>query len=171
MTKYIKYTHVDAVTRVPVTEAPAANGPADPAVDGLAFGWARESQYPTDKPEFFGSCADDADTSVPGVLLELTLDEYEQLYDVEMAARNPVPPSVSRAQGKAALIQSGLWDDVLTFVAAIPDATDRALAEVALHDTTTWQRSSPFLNAAAAALGMDGAALDALFVTAAGIEL
>lgn len=171
MTKYIKYTHVDAVTRVPVTEAPAANGPADPAVQGLQFMWARESQYPTSTPEFFGSCADEADTSVPGVLLELTLDEYERLYVLEMAARNPVPLSVSRAQGKAALIQAGLWDDVLAFVTAIPDATDRALAEVALHDTTTWQRSSPFLNAAAVALGMDGAALDALFVTAEGIEL
>lgn len=171
MPKFVKYTYVDAVTRVPVTEAPAANGPTDPAVQGLRFMWARESLYPTSTPEFFGSCADEADTSLPGVLAVLSQADFEALEAQEMAERNPVPPRVSRAQGKAALIQVGLWDDVLAFVAAIPDATDRALAEVALHDTITWQRSSPFLNAAAAALGMDDAALDSLFVTASGVQL
>lgn len=82
-----------------------------------------------------------------------------------------VPQSITRAQGKAALIQSGLWGGVLQVVASIEDQTERALAEVALHDTLTWQRTSPFLNTAAAALGMDSEALDALFSVAASIEL
>ena len=82
---------------------------------------------------------------------------------------NPVPQFISRAQGKAVLIQMGLWDSALSFVAAIPDPTERALAEVALHDTTTWQRNSPFLTAAA--LGLSNEQLDALFVTASEIEL
>lgn len=82
-----------------------------------------------------------------------------------------VPQSISRAQGKAVLIQMGLWGSVLSFVAAIPDPVERALAEVALHDTTTWQRTSPFLNAAAAALGLSGAQMDDLFTAAHAIAL
>ena len=83
----------------------------------------------------------------------------------------PVPESVLRWQGKAALITAGLWQGVLSFVAAIPDPTERALAEVALHDTQQWHRSSPFFNAAATALGLTGEQLDALFLAASKIEL
>lgn len=82
-----------------------------------------------------------------------------------------VPQSVSRAQGKAALIAAGLWSAVLAAVAAIEDATQRQLAEVALHDAGTWERSSPTLNALAFGLGMDDAQLDALFTSAAGLTL
>ena len=77
-----------------------------------------------------------------------------------------VPQQVSRAQGKAVLIQTGLWQQVLNFVEAIPDPMQRALAEVALHDTQNWQRNSPFLNTAAAALGITQAQMDELFIAA-----
>lgn len=169
--QYIKYTYVDALTGVPVTVAPAANGPAVPAVGGLEYAWARESAYPTEQPEFFGTCPDESAIDVPGVLAQMTQAEWEALRADEMLARNPVPATVTRAQGKAALIQAGLWSGVLAYVAGIEDETQRALAEVALHDTTLWQRSSPFLTAAAHALGMSDDALDALFVAAAGVEL
>ena len=46
-----------------------------------------------------------------------------------------------------------------------------ALAEVALNDTQEWRRDSPFLNAAAAALGLSTEQLDALFVAAREIQL
>ncbi len=82
-----------------------------------------------------------------------------------------VPASVSRAQGKTALINAGLWPAVLAAVDAIEDATQRALAEVALHDTTTWERMSPTLNALAFGLGMNDAQLDALFVSASQVVL
>lgn len=83
----------------------------------------------------------------------------------------PVPQQITRAQGKAALIMQGLWGAVLDYVASIQDPTQRALADVALHDALTWERSSPFLNAAAAGLGMTAEQLDALFIQAAGIAL
>ncbi|MER1940656.1 hypothetical protein ABS755_08100 [Castellaniella sp. FW104-16D08] len=83
----------------------------------------------------------------------------------------PVPESVSRAQGKAALIQAGLWDGVQAYVAGIADPTQKALAQVALDDTTEWRRDSPFLVTAAAVLGITSAQLDALFVAAAKIIL
>lgn len=82
-----------------------------------------------------------------------------------------VPLAVGKAQGKTALINAGLWPAVLAAVAAIEDATQRQLAEVALHDTTTWERTSPTLNALAYGLGMDDAQLDALFVAASGVAL
>lgn len=82
-----------------------------------------------------------------------------------------VPRQITRAQGKAALIMQGLWGAVLDYVAAITDPTQRALAEVALHDTLTWERSSPFLNSATVGLGMTDEQLDALFIQAAGITL
>ena len=83
----------------------------------------------------------------------------------------PVPQSVSRAQGKAALITQGLWGAVTGFVASIEDDTQRALAEVALNDTQEWRRDSPFLAQAAQALSLDDAALDALFIAAAEVQL
>lgn len=83
----------------------------------------------------------------------------------------PVPQSVSRAQGKAALIQAGLWSAVVAYVDAMTDPTEKALAEVALNDTTEWLRTSPFLNQAAITLGLTETQLDDLFRTAATIQL
>lgn len=77
-----------------------------------------------------------------------------------------VPQQVTRAQGKVVLIKMGLWQQVLDFVAALTDQAQKAVAEVALNDTQYWQRSSPFLMQAAAALGMTDAQLDELFVQA-----
>ena len=169
--QYIKFTYVDAVTGISIASEPAANGPVFPPVAGLEFAWARTSRYPTEVPEFFGTCPDDAATQVDGVLGVYSQADWETMRDDEMRARNPVPEGVTRAQGKAALITAGLWPGVIAFVAAIPDPTERALAEVALHDTQQWHRSSPFFNAAATALGLTGEQLDNLFLAAAKIEL
>lgn len=84
---------------------------------------------------------------------------------------DPVPYSVTRAQGKAALIQAGLWPDVLAFVDGITDPTEKALADVALNDTQDWRRDSPFLNQAALAVGLSEEQLDDLFTAAAQIAL
>lgn len=81
----------------------------------------------------------------------------------------PPPASISRAQGKAALIAAGLWPGVLSYVAAIADPTDKTLAEVALNDTQEWRRDSIFLGSYASALGLTEAQLDQLFIDAAGI--
>lgn len=82
-----------------------------------------------------------------------------------------VPESVTRAQGKAALIQEGLWPSVLEYISSIEDPTARALADVALNDTKDWMRTSPFLAAAAAHIGLSDAQLDNLFRTASAIQL
>lgn len=85
--QYLKFTHIDAITGVPVTEQPARNGPVLPAVVGLVFEWARESQYPTPTPHFFGTCPDDSSIDVPGVLAEYTQYDYGNMQADEMATR------------------------------------------------------------------------------------
>lgn len=112
-----------------------------------------------------------ADLGADAAQYEEMIAEVEATY--VPPAREPVyvPQQITRAQGKAALIMQGLWGAVLEQVAAIQDPIQRALAEVALNDTLTWERSSPFLNAAAAGLGMTDEQLDALFIQAGGIAL
>ena len=82
-----------------------------------------------------------------------------------------VPQSVSRAQGKLALIGAGLWPAAIAFVEGITDPAQKAYAEVALNDTQEWRRDSPFLASAAAALDLSEEQLDTLFITAGGIQL
>ena len=91
--------------------------------------------------------------------------------NLERARLARVPQMVSRAQGKVALIQAGLWAQVLSFVAAIDDPLQKAVAEVALNDTSEWRRDSPFLAQAGAALGLTAEHLDDLFVAAAQVTL
>lgn len=99
--------------------------------------------------------------------VELTEEELASL----LSSDADVPQQVSRAQGKAALIRQGLWPSVLNYANSIEDETERQLAEVALNDTTDWQRSSPFLNAAAQALGLTAEQIDDLFIEASQIQL
>ena len=70
--KHVTFTHVDSVTGVPGYIEPMSNGPAFPNVSGLTYLFALESQYPTDKPVFYGTCLDDADVRIPGVLHVVT---------------------------------------------------------------------------------------------------
>lgn len=114
---------------------------------------------------------------MPGLVAAVAGEGIGWSYDGQTFTPPPAPPapaptvpqSVSRAQGKAALIAAGLWPSVLAYVDAIADPTDKALAEVALNDTQEWRRDSLFLNSAATALGMTAAQLDQLFVDASGI--
>lgn len=85
--KYLKFTYVDAVTGISIASQPAANGPVYPDVAGLQFEWARESLYPTDVPEFFGTCPDASSTQVDGVLAVLDPQDYETMWADELSAR------------------------------------------------------------------------------------
>ena len=85
--KYLKYTYVDSITGIPVTEAPAINGPSPPAIDGLQFSWARESQYPTNTPEFFGTCPDDTFSPVAGIIDVLTKSDFDNALAGEISTR------------------------------------------------------------------------------------
>ena len=110
--KYLKFTYVDAITGISIASEPAANGPVLPPVAGLEFAWARESQYPTDVPEFFGTCPDDSNFQIDGVLGVYVQADWETMRADEMWARNPVPQQVTMRQARLALLNAGLLDDV-----------------------------------------------------------
>jgi hypothetical protein len=80
---YICVTHVDARTGIPCNVAPMSHGPAFPAIKGLRVEWANQSQWPTDFPLFYGTCDDDADTTVPGVVRALTQAEHDAAWAQE----------------------------------------------------------------------------------------
>lgn len=103
-------------------------------------------------------------------LVEMTETEVESHLNPPLPPP-PVPERVSRAQGKAALITVGRWSDALAYVEAMTDPTEKALAEVALNDTTHWRRDSPTMQVMSTALGIASEQMDELFIQASQIEL
>ena len=136
--QHIKFTYVDAITGISVDKQPAPNGPVFPPVAGLEFVWARESRYPTDVPEFFGTCPDDAATQVDGVLGVHVQADWETMREDEMRARNPVPQQVTMRQARLALLSAGLLDDV----EAVISAAGRA-AQLEWEYAAVVERSNP----------------------------
>jgi hypothetical protein len=77
-----------------------------------------------------------------------------------------IPATISMFQCKAALLQAGLLDDANAAVAG----SGSPFIILAWAEGTEMQRASPSLAALAPLLGLDDAALDALFIAAAEIR-
>lgn len=95
---YICVTEVDSNTKIPCTQEPQRTGPSMPKVKGLALDWADKSTWPVElapdgtylrAPKYYGTCDDDADTSIAGVLEVLTEAEWMQRKHDEFYARKP----------------------------------------------------------------------------------
>ena len=160
--QYIKFTYVDSITSTSVAEQPATNGPVFPAVKGLEYVWARESRYPTNVPEFFGTCPDDADTQVDGVLGVYLQADWETMRADEMWARNPVPQQVTMRQARLALLNAGLLDDVEVVIAAAGREAQLEWEYAAVVD-----RSNPAVAAVQQQEALTDAQIDDLFREAA----
>ena len=160
--KYLKFTYVDAVTGISVASHPAANGPVFPQVKGLEYAWARESQYPTEVPEFFGTCPDDAETQIDGVLGVYLQADWETMRDDEMRARNPVPQQVTMRQARLELLKRALLDDV----EAVITAAGRE-AQIQWEHASVVERSNPVIAIVQQQQGMTDAQIDDLFREAA----
>jgi hypothetical protein len=97
---YICITEVDAVTKIPCTVEPQRTGPSMPAVKGYTHIWQNQSTWPVEvapdgtylrAPRYYGTCDDDADTTIAGVLQVLTEAEYTAAKIAEHEARKPYP--------------------------------------------------------------------------------
>ena len=97
---YIQLTNIDANTGILCTEAPMRTGPVMPEVKGFQYSFAKESVYPIDTnadgsyaemPLYYGTCDDDADTSLTGVVKVLTEAEFNADKQAEHQARKPYP--------------------------------------------------------------------------------
>ena len=160
--QYLKFTYVDAVTGISIASEPATNGPVFPNVAGLEFVWARESQYPTDVPEFFGTCPDDSNVQIDGVLGVFVQADWETLWADEMRARNPVPQQVTMRQARLALLSAGLLDDVEMVIAAAGRAAQLEWEYAAVAD-----RSNPAVAIVQQQKALTDAQIDDLFREAA----
>ena len=97
---HIVVTEVDHTTRIPCTVEPQRTGPSMPTVKGLNILWQDKSTWPVElasdgtylrAPRYYGTCDDDADTTITGVLQVLTQAEYDALKAAEHEARKPYP--------------------------------------------------------------------------------
>lgn len=84
--------------------------------------------------------------------------------DAHLAPIVVTPTSVTMRQARLALLSAGKLAQVNAAIAAIPDATQRAAAEIEWEYAQTVDRGSPFVQMLGTALALD---LDALFTLAA----
>ena len=77
-----------------------------------------------------------------------------------------VPAKVTRRQARQALLLAGLLDQVKPAINAIPDPQLRGMAQIEWDDSQEFERNRPLLIQLGAALGLDSAALDQLFIVA-----
>ena len=105
--KHICITEVDAVTKIVCTSAPQRTGPSMPAVKGWVHLWHDSSTWPIATasdgtylraPRYYGTCDDDADTTIVGILQVLTEEEYASARTVEYQARKPYPSWVGNEE-------------------------------------------------------------------------
>ena len=98
--KHIVITEVDAKTKVPCTVEPQRTGPSMPKIKGLVLDWVDKSTWPVAlnadgsyqrAPKYYGTCDDDADTSIAGVLEVISEAEWLQRKRDEFYARQPYP--------------------------------------------------------------------------------
>ncbi len=113
---YICVTEVDAITKIPCTVEPQRTGPSMPSVKGWQLKWSNDSTWPVElasdgtylrAPKYYGTCDDDADTSIAGVLQVLTEEEYNTLRAAEHEARRPYPSWIG-------------YSDTMTWGAPVP---------------------------------------------------
>lgn len=98
----------------------------------------------------------------------------DQVWNTQTRQFEPAPPpaptvprSVTRRQALQALTLTGLIDSVQPAIDAIADPLQRRLMQIEFDDSQVFERQRPALLALAAGLGLDSAALDQLFITAA----
>ena len=80
-----------------------------------------------------------------------------------------VPIKVTRSQARRALLLRGLFDQVQPAIDAIPDITERRLAQIEWVDAQDFERHNPLVVMIGQALGLDDAGLDDLFIFAASL--
>lgn len=93
-------------------------------------------------------------------VVEATEEEIESL-------KPAVPHKVVRRQARQALMLRGLLGSVPSAIAAIPDATQRAMVEIFWEDSLEFFRDNPYVVSIGNAIGLDAAEMDELFIFAA----
>jgi len=94
----LSITQIDSDTGILCTSEPMRTGPSYPNIKGCNILWCNKSIWPIATtldgahslaPLFYGTCDDDADTSVVGVVAIHTTEEFSSLKTLEHQARKP----------------------------------------------------------------------------------
>jgi len=174
--KYIAVTYVDRVTGIPGFKEPMRKGPVHPDVKGLNIEWWDASrwpiQHPDDYPLFYGTCDDDADLDIPGVMRVFedniekersAKEQYDILWSQELKAR--LPSVVTARQIRLALLDAGLLDSVQTAFADLAEPM-KTKAQIEWEYATEIEKYSPLIQKLYPKLGLTEEQLDDLFVAA-----
>jgi len=117
---HIVVTEVDHNTRIPCTVEPQRTGPSMPAVKGLQIVWQDKSTWPVSTdltgtylraPKYYGTCDDDADITIAGVLEVLTEEVWNERRVAEHEATKPYPSWIG-------------YLDTMTWSAPVPRPVD-----------------------------------------------
>lgn len=107
--------------------------------------------------------------AVDGVEREATPEEIEEIEARLAAAAQPeVPPQVTMRQARLALLGAGKLAQVDAAIDSLP-SPDKETARIEWDYSSAVERSRPLVSLLGQALGLDDAALDQLFITAAGL--
>lgn len=111
-----------------------------------------------------GALPPDGSIEVPG-----PPEDPNDIWDGEkyIPGPNPVPYSITIGQGREALYNAGLFDDVEAAIDAVEDVDDRWRIRNAWENRPTWERDSPFVMTMIFMLGLTVAQADQLFIDAA----
>lgn len=97
-------------------------------------------------------------------------DAHQWIGGAWVLPAQPVPAAVSPRQLRIWLVTHGVsLDDVSAAIAAIPDATQRQIAQIEWDYSPYYERNHEMLQAVAAALGMTSEQVDQAFREAATI--
>lgn len=164
---YICVTHVDHVSRIPCTERPMFSGPDFPSVKGLNIEWWDESYWPTDFPKFYGTCDDDAEVNISGVLEILDENRYNELKDFEINRR--FPQVISARQARLTLLKNGLLSQVESTIENLEEPI-RSVVKIEWEFATTFDRNHHSVKILMQALGLSDDEIKNLFLEASKID-
>jgi hypothetical protein len=169
--KYIAVTHVDKRTKVPGFKAPMKNGPVFPDVKGLKVEWWDQSrwpiQHPDDYPLFYGTCDDDADVDIPGVMRNLAKENYDDLYAMELRARKP--SVATPLQIRLALIKLGRLDEIQTLIANLEEPA-KTIVMTEWEYALEIEKNSTTIQSIGAYIGLTEQEIDDIFELASNIS-
>lgn len=101
-----------------------------------------------------------------GVYRDATEAELAEIED-RADAPEPVPQVITIGQGKEALYDAGLFQQVQLAIDAIEDEDTQWRVQNAWDNRPTWERQSPFVVMMLGVLGLSEAEADQLFIDAA----
>jgi len=169
--KHIAVTHVDSRSKIPGFKSPMRHGPTFPEVKGLSVVWWDQSRWPIEHPDdyplFYGTCDDDADLELPGVMRVFTEEAYNEMYQQEL--RDRLPSVASPLQIRLALIKLGMLDTVQSFITNLQEPA-KTIIYTEWEYATEINKNSNSIQSLASQLGLTSDDIDNIFTIASNIQ-